>query len=229
MTTISGAKDTMRIAELSRQSGVSVPTIKYYVREGLLAHGERTSPNQARYGERHLRRLKLVRALVEIGGLSISHTRDVLASIESPEKTLHETLGKAHHAVTPRFEREADEASLALASRQVEELIERREWQVNSEHPAWGLLVQVLAALRELGQDDIAALLDDYAEAVERLAELEAGAVIGRPDTESVLEGVVIGTVLGDSLLAALRRLADANVSARLSPKAARRLKAGRS
>ena len=47
----------MRIAELSRRSGVSVPTIKYYLREGLLAAGERTGPNQARYDEAHLRRL----------------------------------------------------------------------------------------------------------------------------------------------------------------------------
>jgi DNA-binding transcriptional MerR regulator len=41
--------DSMRIAELSRRSGVSVPTIKYYLREGLLPPGERTSPNQALY------------------------------------------------------------------------------------------------------------------------------------------------------------------------------------
>jgi DNA-binding transcriptional MerR regulator len=216
----------MRIAELSRQSGVSVATIKYYVREGLLARGELTSPNQARYGEEHLRRLKLVRALVEIGGLSISHTREVLDSIDSPGKTLHETLGKAHHAVTPRFEREADDESLAFASRRVEELIERRAWRVEQKHPAWGLLVQVVATLRELGQDDMLALLDDYAEAAEKLADVEARAVIARPDTESVLEGVVIGTVLGDTLLAALRRLADVNVSARVSQRAARRLNA---
>ncbi len=41
----------MRVAELSRRSGVSVASIKYYLREGLLPPGELTSPNQAHYGE----------------------------------------------------------------------------------------------------------------------------------------------------------------------------------
>ena len=35
----------MRIAELSQTTGVPVPTIKYYLREGLLPSGELTSPN----------------------------------------------------------------------------------------------------------------------------------------------------------------------------------------
>lgn len=212
----------MRIAELSRRSGVPVATIKYYVREGLLARGERTSPNQAEYDQRHLRRLRLIRALVEAGELSIAETRDVLASIDSPGKTLHETLGKAHNAVTPPFERRAGQESWQAASRQVEELIRRRGWQVKSGSPAWQLLTRVLATLHDLGQDDLAALLDNYADAAEQLAEAEVRCVLSRPDVESMLEGVVIGTALGDNLLSALRRLAQANVSARLTRKTLR-------
>jgi len=37
----------MRIGELSRRSGVPVPSIKYYVREGLLPAGERTRPTRS--------------------------------------------------------------------------------------------------------------------------------------------------------------------------------------
>jgi DNA-binding transcriptional MerR regulator len=212
----------MRIAELSQQSGVPVPTIKYYVREGLLAPGELTSPNQAQYDERHVRRLRLIRALVEIGDLSIAEARDVLASIDSPGKTLHETLGAAHRAVTPSFGRRAGDEAWAAASHEVEELVGRRGWQVKEDSPAWQLLAQVLATFHELGQDDLAALVDQYAAAAEGLAEAEVACVLGRPDVESMLEGVVIGTVLGDALLAALRRLAQANVSARQSPKVAK-------
>jgi DNA-binding transcriptional MerR regulator len=212
----------MRIAELSRESGVPVPTIKYYVREGLLAPGELTSPNQAQYDERHVRRLRLIRALVEIGDLSIAEARDVLASIDSPGKTLHETLGAAHRAVTPSFGRRAGDEAWAAASHEVEELVRRRGWQVKEDSPAWQLLAQVLATFHELGQDDLAALVDQYAAAAEGLAEAEVACVLGRPDVESMLEGVVIGTVLGDALLAALRRLAQANVSARQSPKVAK-------
>ncbi len=211
----------MRIAELSRQSGVPVATIKYYVREGLMPRGERTSPNQAEYDDRHVRRLRLIRALVEAGDLSIAETRDVLASIDSPGKTLHETLGKAQLAVTPSFEKSAGEGAWAMASREVEELVRRRGWQVKEGAPSWQLLTQVLATLHELGQDDLVALLDDYADAAEKLAEAEVNCVLSRPDLESILEGVVIGVALGDNLLAALRRLAQADVSARITPKVA--------
>ncbi|WP_346281659.1 MerR family DNA-binding transcriptional regulator, partial [Pseudonocardia sp.] len=34
----------MRMAELSARTGVPIPTIKFYLREGLLPPGERTSP-----------------------------------------------------------------------------------------------------------------------------------------------------------------------------------------
>ena len=47
----------MRMAELSRRTGVPVPTIKYYLREGLLPPGERTSPNQAQNSRPDLKAL----------------------------------------------------------------------------------------------------------------------------------------------------------------------------
>jgi DNA-binding transcriptional MerR regulator len=214
--------DSMRIAELSRRSGVSVPTIKYYLREGLLPPGERTSPNQALYNDGHVRRLRLIRALTEIGDLSIAETRDVLASMDSPAKTLHETLGKAHYAVSPTFERRADATSWARAAEEAAELVRRRGWQVKADNPALELLTQVLATFHELGQHDLVGLLDEYAAAAERLADSEVKAVLARPDLESMLEGVVIGTALGDTLVAALRRLAQTDVSARMAPKLAK-------
>jgi hypothetical protein len=124
--------------------------------------------------------------------------------------------------VTPVLHRDVDDESWAVASRQVEELVRRRDWQVKPAGPAWQLLTQVLATFHVLGQEDLAALLDDYADAVERLADAEVRTVLSRPDLESVLEGVVIGGVLGDTLLAALRRLAQANASAQATPKVAR-------
>ncbi|KUP95458.1 MerR family transcriptional regulator, partial [Thermobifida cellulosilytica] len=71
----------MRIGELSRRSGVSVPTIKYYLREGMLPEGERTAANQVRYSESHLRRLRLIRGLIDVGGLPVPTVREVLAEI----------------------------------------------------------------------------------------------------------------------------------------------------
>lgn len=211
----------MRIAELCRRSGVPIPTIKYYLREGLLSPGERTSPNQASYTEAHVQRLRLIRALIDVGHLSIAATRDVLASIDAPGATLHDRLGKAQYAVTPTLETDVDEVSLALAAREVEEFAGRRGWQVKKGHPAWSLLVQVLATLHSLGQDDMAELLDSYADTAEELADVDVRWVLSRGDAESILEAVVIGTTLGDTLFAAVRRLAQADASSRLTPKRA--------
>jgi len=205
----------MRIAELSEQSGVSVPTIKYYLREGLLPQGRLTSPNQAQYDEAHLRRLKLIRALVDVGELSIAETKDVLASIEAPGQSLHETLGKAQVATIPQRMPQVDEEALKEAAREVEELIARRGWQVKRPNPARQWLAEVIATLRALGQEDCLALVDTYADAVEGLAEADVQMVYRRPDRDSMLEGVVVGTILGDAMLAALRRLAHANASAK--------------
>src|SRR5216683_64720 len=133
----------MRIAELSRDSGVPVPTIKYYVREGLLPPGELTSPNQAQYDDSHLRRLKLIRALAEVGRLPVAAIGDLLAAAGSPATSLHDALGKAQYATTPRFCYQASDASGKAAVRQADELIRNRGWQVRPDSPARELLTGV--------------------------------------------------------------------------------------
>src|SRR5690349_4162047 len=95
----------MRISELSERSGVAVPTIKYYLREGLVPDGERRSATQADYEIAHLERLRLIRALVD-SGVSIAATRNVLAALDDPPADAHHLLGVAHAAITPA----ADEA-----------------------------------------------------------------------------------------------------------------------
>jgi DNA-binding transcriptional MerR regulator len=204
----------MRIAELSRDSGVPVPTIKYYVREGLLEPGELSSRNQAHYGETHLRRLKLIRALAEVGGLSIASIRQLLDAAAAAAGSPRDALGKAQYATTPRYDYPASDASRRAAARQAAELISDRGWHVSPDSPARELLTSVLAALRDLGQDDLLSLADVYAAPAEQIAAADLTAILRRPTLDSQLEGVIIGTVLGDTLLAALRRLAQENASA---------------
>ncbi|GII54087.1 MerR family transcriptional regulator [Planotetraspora thailandica] len=209
----------MRIAELSRRTGVPIPTIKYYLREGLVPAGERTGPNQAQYGEAHVRRIRLARALVEVGGLSIASAREALTLMFSGGLSELDTLGKAQYAMTPAREpvgeHERDEAwDDAVA--EVDELVAKRGWQVKENNPARRTLAEALATLRRLGQDDYFALLDSYAEAADRLAAEEVEAVARRGDLDSVVEAVVVWTAVGDAVLASLRRLAQEAASTRL-------------
>ncbi|MFJ1703204.1 MerR family transcriptional regulator [Kitasatospora sp. NPDC088346] len=204
----------MRIGELSRRAGVPVPTIKYYVREGLIPGGRRTGPNQAQYGEPHVHRLKLVRAMVEVGKLSVAATREVLGAIDAPDSSLHEVLGIAQAAVTPQVT-VTDPAAWAPAEQAVADLVARRGWVVKETNPARQALAQLVMTFRDLGQDDLLDILDDYAGVAERLAAAELAAIGHREGVDSKVEGAVLGTVLGDALIGAMRRLAQADASHR--------------
>ncbi|MQA03957.1 MAG: MerR family transcriptional regulator [Streptosporangiales bacterium] len=200
---------------MSGRTGVPIPTIKYYLREGLLPRGERTSPNQAQYDERHESRLRLVRALVEVGGLSIATTRDVLAYLEQPGPTLNQRLGRAVGSITP-VKATADEEARSAATEVVDGLVERRGWRINVDHPAYANLVEVVAGLSGAVGEGLLANVDRYAEAAEVVAKEDLALVAQQTDVDAAVETAIVGTVAGDLLLAALRRAAQVNESGRV-------------
>ncbi|MCS7482744.1 MerR family transcriptional regulator [Umezawaea endophytica] len=202
----------MRISELSRSSGVPVPTIKYYLREGLLPSGERTGRNQAAYGGEHLRRLKLVRALVDVGGLSIAAVGDVIDVLEASDVVTHQVLGVVQRSMGSDDPPEADRA----AQDEVRDFLARRGWETMADDPAARSLAGVVATARKLGHHRFAAQLDAYAEASVGIARQDLDYVLLHSEVDDVLESMVIATVLGDAALVALRKLAQRDASARL-------------
>jgi DNA-binding transcriptional MerR regulator len=205
----------MRIAELSGRSGTSIPSIKYYLREGLLRAGSVTGRNQADYDDTHVHRLRLIRALLDVGGLSIAAARDVLAAVDTPGLPGHRLLGTAHHAISPPPpRRDPNDAGWRAARAEVEALIARRGWLVAPDSPGIDAAADAIAAMRGLGQEDLL-VLDTYAAAAERVADAEVGAVVARGEPTGMVQGVIIGTILGEAILCALRRLAQQHESAR--------------
>ncbi|MFC9267081.1 MerR family transcriptional regulator [Streptomyces zhihengii] len=206
----------MRIGELSRRTGVPVPTVKYYVREGLLPAGELTSPNQAHYGEHHERRLRLIRALLDVGGLSVAAVRDVVAAVDEPDRSVHKVLGEATNPIVPRFPQGPDDEALAAARDRVGELVAARGWRLDDDHPAVTALAETLAALERAGHGAFAEVLDDYADAADGVAEADFDHVRKRVALDDLVESVVVGTVMGDAIFASLRRMAQVHRSSRL-------------
>ncbi|TDO54773.1 DNA-binding transcriptional MerR regulator [Kribbella sp. VKM Ac-2527] len=206
----------MRIAELSRQSGVPVPTIKYYLRENLLPPGELSSPNQARYGEHHLRRLRLIRALVDLAQIPIAQVKEIVAGLDSPTLPLHDQIGRAHRAITPTRNLTTTPEAHTAASRQVDDLIRSRGWTIEPDAPALTTLVDTIAAMHTLDHDYLTTFLDTYADAVEKFTTLEITAVTSRQTPDQIAESVVIGTILGETLISSLRLLAQESISAHL-------------
>ncbi|MFB6507838.1 MULTISPECIES: MerR family transcriptional regulator [unclassified Streptomyces] len=204
----------MRIGELSRRSGVPVPTIKYYVREGLLPAGQLTSPNQASYDDGHERRLRLIRALLDVGGLSLAAIGDVLRVVDDPERPVHKVLGfAAKRLAQPAGDDPGPE--LDDARDEVAELVERRGWRADAAGPAGESLAEVIVALRRAGHGGFVELLDAYAAAAEPVARADLDYVGRRVAREDLVESVVVGTVLGEAMFGALRRLAHVDASAR--------------
>ncbi|MFC7305815.1 MerR family transcriptional regulator [Streptomyces monticola] len=205
----------MRVGELSRRTGVPVPTIKYYVREGLLPPGELTSPNQASYTDTHERRLRLIRALLDVGGLKVAAIAEVLRAVDDPGRPVHKVLGAATERLGARHA-EHDDQEAAEAGAAVGELIERRGWRTDKSSPAAADLARALAAMGRLGHGAFREVLDDYAEAAERVARADLGYVDRKVAVEDLVETTVIGTVLGEAVFNAMRRLAHVDASARL-------------
>ncbi len=200
----------MRISELSRRTLVPVGTVKFYLREGLLPAGTRTSATQAEYDEAHVDRLRLVRVLLGTAGLSVAAALEVVAALDSPPGPIHDLLGVAHRASGSRAGTAANEADRHRAVA----LVRGRGWQVHDQTPALDQLAEALAAMAEIGLVDPEAVLDSYARAAEQLAEVDvAGVPTGDP--VAAVRHVITGTILLEPVLLALRRLAQEDVSAR--------------
>ncbi|WP_434447966.1 MerR family transcriptional regulator [Lentzea sp. E54] len=206
----------MRVGELSKRSGVPVATIKYYLREGLLPAGVLTSPNQAHYDDEHLRRLRLVRALVDVGGLSIASVREVLAAIDTRDESLHNKLGAVQEAISQPGAAELD----PLAIEDVRAFLERQgeeECVDVTESNVIHMLASALSAARSVGHDDFRDLLDSYLEGLKIIAEADLEYIARQSSRDDVIEAMVVGTLIGDTVLKAVRRLAHAQVSRRMN------------
>lgn len=207
----------MRISELSAATDVAVPTIKFYLREGLLPAGELTKANQASYGPEHVQRLRLIRALVDVGGLSVATSRHVLSAIDTPGMPINWIFGVAQNAIS--------EASLyeplpepTAGTAKVAAFLEKSGWHVSPENPGVSGAARVLDTYERIGHPELAEIWDDYAAGSELIARADLASVPRTGDIQSMAETVVVGTVLGDAMLSSLRRMAQEHVSSIVFP-----------
>ncbi len=72
------AKELLRMGELAEASGVPAPTIKHYLREGLLPEPLKTSRNMAYYPPEFVDRIRLIKRLQEERFMPLKAIRAVL-------------------------------------------------------------------------------------------------------------------------------------------------------
>ncbi|QKW09408.1 MerR family transcriptional regulator [Streptomyces sp. NA04227] len=211
----------MRLSELSERSGVSTATIKYYLREKLLPPGRRVSATQAEYSEEHLRRLRLVRALIQAGRVPVATAREVLRHVDDDSLSRTMRLGAALWALPQTNPEPLDgsDAETAAATQQLEELLSRLGWskaqEIGSLSPSYQSLVTGLATLLRLGFPITVDLLLPYGQKMHEVAESDLDLLETLPSDGERVEWAVASTMLFEPFLISLRRLAQQEESAR--------------
>ncbi|WP_280482755.1 MerR family transcriptional regulator [Nocardia cyriacigeorgica] len=197
----------MLMSELATRTGVPVPTIKYYLREGVLMPGRATSATRAEYGEPHVERIALVKALSG-HGLSLAKIKTIVGLIDSPDESLLTALGAATSALPPSPESGADtelpraQAAFATLGR-----------PLPADLPAAAQLEQALADAEAAGLPMTDDRLRAYAPHITAIAAYEIDRM-PLDSTAAAIEYAVLGTVLYEPILAALRRITHAELTA---------------
>jgi DNA-binding transcriptional MerR regulator len=197
----------MRLSELEQTSGVPAATIKYYLREGLLHPGRAVSARLAEYDETHVRRLRLLRVLREVGDVPVSRLQ-LLAKAVEDERPVFALLGVTSDLLAPPPPPDdgAREASRALADR----LVERAGWRLRPGTPDRENLAAALESYERLSGSPLPlGVVTPYAEAADRIARHEIAALDPSAGRGELLAQMVVGQVLFGHLLAILRRLAE--------------------
>ncbi|MFW0789710.1 MerR family transcriptional regulator [Gordonia sp. CPCC 205333] len=199
----------MQISELAATTGHTVATVKFYLRSGLLPAGERTSATRATYGADHVQRLRLIRALIDVGGLSLSQVHSVLDVLTGEHRSPTEVLGAAYLAFADRPPIESDG--------RVRKVLVDLGWTPHSHDPYLARLEEVVDALTDLGVP----ISDDALRAYARAAMDVATVDIDRTDISSNhltdlsrgLTTMAAGSILYEPILTGLRRLAHAEIT----------------
>ena len=202
----------MKVAELSRRADVPIPTIKFYIREGMLPRGDRTGRNQATYSQAHLERLTLIGTLQQ-AGLSLAAIKQALQAMDTTDGDRPDFMAIAVGALALPSTGAVDAATASQADALLRAMVQRRGWEVDPNLPAWEATVRACASILSawpgaLTQDS----LEHYAAVTEEVAAFEL------PETwnptvspAEALKYVVLGTVLFEPLILGLRRLAHVN------------------
>jgi DNA-binding transcriptional MerR regulator len=193
---------------LAARTEVGVPTIKYYLREGVLMPGRAMSATRAEYGEAHVRRIAVIKALSGLG-LSMVQIKSVVGLIDEPGVSLFSVLGAATGALpSPAESTVGQDCSRARAA------LEILGCALPEGRPVVAQLEQALADAEAAGVAMSEDRLRAYAPHIRAIAAYDIDQMPMTP-SDAAVEYAVLGTVLYEPILAALRQAAHAEFAAR--------------
>lgn len=203
----------MLISELADRADAPVATVKYYLREGLLPPGRRLGPRRSDYDETHVRRLRLLWMLREVGGVPVSALQEIVVAIAEQERDPHESLCRIADALTPSLGAQQNDESAAL----VDATLEQVGW--TEVRPDAAARARLAALMRLLSSEEWPLTIEPetllyYARLVEGLSRTEIGLVDDTKDRSATLEDMVTGEGVFGEIFTLLRRLAHEHLHA---------------
>ena len=198
------------MSELSERTGVPVPTIKYYLREGLLPEGEKRTPRLTDYDEQHVRRLELLRILRDVGDVSVEGLRRLVAATET-QGTVHDLFAEAADALAPTPPPPSSERARAEAREIADAIIGQAGWdrvrEDSVDRDNLAATLELVACFDTHPRDP--AEIAPYVTLADQLARHEIANLDDRKDRVGLLEEMIVGQVVFATVLTTLRRLAE--------------------
>jgi DNA-binding transcriptional MerR regulator len=210
--------DLLRMGELAEASGVPAPTIKHYLREGLLPEPVKTSRNMAYYPPEFVDRIKLIKQLQEERFMPLKAIKSVLDEDPERARALVELedriLDRALSAERTRTSAAEVRERYGIPKEVLDRLEEIEVLSPNSRgySPSDIKIIEAISRFRAGGYDEqIGFTVYDtlrYKKAVEELVREEVGMVMerlaGEVSPERVVEMLEAGAQPLQDLIAAL-------------------------
>ena len=207
----------LRIAELAERSGVSIATLKHYLREGLIAPAKKTGRTMSYYDEGTVGRVRAIRELQERQFLPLDLIKRTLATDSAPDEL---AAANAIAAVLAKHRGAQALTRAELLSRGVDE--RELDWlasaglavPVEGQHSGDDLAVlQTLGAARKAGISPTMLpfeILSAYLTALRKLVEIELqmfrAGVLARASSSELPGLTTAATELSERLVVLLRR-----------------------
>jgi DNA-binding transcriptional MerR regulator len=195
----------MLVSELAERADVPLATVKYYLREGLLPAGETTGPRRAEYDDDHLRRLRVLRMLREVGGVPVTSLRQVADALDDETRPVHDVMTLVADVITAGPTIAADPPSLEI----VDEVLATIGWDgvraESMDRLRLAALVTLLNGPGPLGAS--VEVLTFYAGVADQLSRAEVALVDDTTERSELLEQMVTGSVVYGQVFELLRQL----------------------
>jgi DNA-binding transcriptional MerR regulator len=195
----------MLVSELAERADVPLATVKYYLREGLLPAGKTTGPRRAEYDDTHLRRLRVLRLLRDVGGVPVTSLRQVAEALDDESLPVHDVMTLVADVITPGPTMAVDPGSLSI----VDDVLAGIGWEGVRPESMDRLRLAALVSLLN-GPGPLAAsveVLSFYAALADQLARAEVALIDHETQREELLEQLVTGSVVYGQVFSLLRQL----------------------